>query len=188
MGLKWTDTLDIAIALVWGLGLMLLLGALGGWWMSQRMARRIEAINRTSREIIHGDLSRRMPLQGTDDELDRLSGSLNQMLDRIQSLMEDVRRVSDNIAHDLRTPLGRLHNDLDGLRSELLAREVDTTGVDRALSESQALLATFNALQRRGVPSRLLYFPDENHWVLKPHNSILWHDTVIGWLDRWTAP
>jgi signal transduction histidine kinase len=138
----------IAIALVWGLGLMLLLGALGGWWMSQRMARRIEAINRTSREIIHGDLSRRMPLQGADDELDRLSGSLNQMLDRIQSLMEDVRRVSDNIAHDLRTPLGRLHNDLDGLRSELLAREVDTTGVDRALSESQALLATFNALLR----------------------------------------
>ncbi|HPD47926.1 MAG TPA: S9 family peptidase [Anaerohalosphaeraceae bacterium] len=46
-------------------------------------------------------------------------------------------------------------------------------------------LATFNALQRRGIPSRLLYFPDENHWVLKPNNSILWHETVIGWLDRW---
>lgn len=46
-------------------------------------------------------------------------------------------------------------------------------------------LATFNALQRRGLPSRLLYFPDENHWVLKPHNSILWHETVIGWLDQW---
>ena len=49
-------------------------------------------------------------------------------------------------------------------------------------------LATFNALQRRGVPSRLLYFPDENHWVLKPHNSILWHETVLGWLDRWLQP
>jgi dipeptidyl aminopeptidase/acylaminoacyl peptidase len=46
-------------------------------------------------------------------------------------------------------------------------------------------IATFNALQRRGIPGRLLYFPDENHWVLKPHNSILWHDTVIDWLDRW---
>ena len=46
-------------------------------------------------------------------------------------------------------------------------------------------LATFTALQRRGIPSRLLYFPDENHWVLKPHNSILWHETVIGWLDQW---
>lgn len=49
-------------------------------------------------------------------------------------------------------------------------------------------IATFNALQRRGVPSRLLYFPDENHWVLKPHNSILWHQTVIGWLDQWLEP
>jgi dipeptidyl aminopeptidase/acylaminoacyl peptidase len=53
-------------------------------------------------------------------------------------------------------------------------RVVDTQGI-----------ATFNALQRLGIPSRLLYFPDENHWVLKPHNSILWHRTVIDWLDRW---
>ncbi|RMF71414.1 MAG: S9 family peptidase [Acidobacteria bacterium] len=55
-------------------------------------------------------------------------------------------------------------------------RVVDTQG-----------LGTFNALQRRGIPSRLLYFPDENHWVLKPHNSILWHETVLAWLDRWTG-
>ncbi|MEE2964432.1 MAG: S9 family peptidase, partial [Acidobacteriota bacterium] len=46
-------------------------------------------------------------------------------------------------------------------------------------------LSTFNALQRRGIPSRLLYFPDENHWVLKPHNSLQWHDTVLGWLGQW---
>jgi dipeptidyl aminopeptidase/acylaminoacyl peptidase len=55
-------------------------------------------------------------------------------------------------------------------------RVVDTQG-----------LATFNALQRLGVPSRLLYYPDENHWVLKPLNSIQWHDTVLEWMDRWTA-
>jgi len=48
-------------------------------------------------------------------------------------------------------------------------------------------LATFTALQRLGVPSRLLYFPDENHWVLKPSNSVQWHETVLGWLDRWTG-
>jgi dipeptidyl aminopeptidase/acylaminoacyl peptidase len=53
-------------------------------------------------------------------------------------------------------------------------RVVDTQGI-----------ATFNALQRRGIPSKLLHFPDENHWILKPHNSILWHQTVIGWLDQW---
>lgn len=46
-------------------------------------------------------------------------------------------------------------------------------------------IATFNALQRQGIPSQFLYFPDENHWVLKPHNSVQWHETVINWLDRW---
>jgi dipeptidyl aminopeptidase/acylaminoacyl peptidase len=66
-----------------------------------------------------------------------------------------------------KTPMLVIHGALD-------YRVVDTQG-----------LATFNVLQRRGIPSQLLYFPDENHWVLKPHNSILWHETVIGWLDRW---
>ena len=46
-------------------------------------------------------------------------------------------------------------------------------------------LSVFTALQRKGVASKLLYFPDENHWVLKPQNSVLWHETVLGWLDRW---
>ena len=67
------------------------------------------------------------------------------------------------------TPMLVIHGALD-------YRVVDTEG-----------LATFTALQRRGVPSKLLYFPDENHWVLKPHNSIQWHDEVLGWLDQWTA-
>jgi dipeptidyl aminopeptidase/acylaminoacyl peptidase len=57
-------------------------------------------------------------------------------------------------------------------------------GKDYRIVDSQGL-GTFNALQRRGIPSKLLYFPDENHWVLSPHNSILWHKTVIGWLDQW---
>ncbi len=56
--------------------------------------------------------------------------------------------------------------------------------LDFRVTETQGL-GTFKALQRRGIPSKLLYFPDENHWVLKPHNSILWHETVIGWLDAW---
>jgi dipeptidyl aminopeptidase/acylaminoacyl peptidase len=46
-------------------------------------------------------------------------------------------------------------------------------------------MAAFTALQRKGIPSRFLYFPDENHWVLKPANSVLWHETVLGWMDRW---
>ena len=59
--------------------------------------------------------------------------------------------------------------------------------LDYRVPDTQGL-ATFTALQRRGIPSQLLYFPDENHWVLKPANSILWHDTVLGWLARWLAP
>jgi dipeptidyl aminopeptidase/acylaminoacyl peptidase len=58
--------------------------------------------------------------------------------------------------------------------------------LDYRVPETQGF-AAFTALQRRGIPSRLLYFPDENHWVLKPSNSILWHETVLDWLDRWNG-
>jgi dipeptidyl aminopeptidase/acylaminoacyl peptidase len=60
-------------------------------------------------------------------------------------------------------------------------------GLDYRIPVTQGL-ATFNTLQRKGIPSQFLYFPDENHWVLKPGNSILWHDTVLAWLDRWLKP
>jgi dipeptidyl aminopeptidase/acylaminoacyl peptidase len=72
-----------------------------------------------------------------------------------------------NFVRNWKTPMLVIHGALD-------YRVADTQG-----------LGTFNALQRRGIPSKLLYFPDENHWVLKPHNSILWHETVIAWLDQW---
>ncbi len=72
-----------------------------------------------------------------------------------------------NYVGNWKTPMLVIHGALD-------FRVVDTQGI-----------ATFTALQRLGIPSKLLYFPDENHWVLKPHNSILWHETVIGWLDSW---
>jgi dipeptidyl aminopeptidase/acylaminoacyl peptidase len=73
-----------------------------------------------------------------------------------------------NYVKNWKTPMLVIHGALD-------FRVVETQG-----------FATFNALQRRGIPSKLLYFPDENHWVLKPHNSIFWHDTVLAWLDQWT--
>ena len=60
-------------------------------------------------------------------------------------------------------------------------------GHDFRIADTQGM-ATFTALQRKGIPSQFLYFPDENHWVLKPANSILWHDTVLAWLDRWLKP
>jgi dipeptidyl aminopeptidase/acylaminoacyl peptidase len=73
-----------------------------------------------------------------------------------------------NFVKNWKTPMLVIHGALD-------FRVVDIHG-----------MSTFTALQRRGIPSKFLHFPDENHWVLKPHNSILWHETVIGWLDQWT--
>jgi dipeptidyl aminopeptidase/acylaminoacyl peptidase len=76
------------------------------------------------------------------------------------------------------------HNPVNFIKNWKTPMLVVHGGRDFRIVESQGL-GTFNALQRRGIPSQLLYFPDENHWVLKPANSILWHETVIGWLDRW---
>ncbi|MGW8369288.1 MAG: HAMP domain-containing protein, partial [Gammaproteobacteria bacterium] len=101
----------------WGLGLSVALGLLGGSLMSRRIDRRIEAINEASREIMNGDLGRRIPDRGTGDEFDKLSEQLNAMLDRIEELMRGVRDVADNIAQDLRTPLTRLRTRREALRS-----------------------------------------------------------------------
>ncbi|MBI2837730.1 MAG: S9 family peptidase [Acidobacteria bacterium] len=82
-------------------------------------------------------------------------------------------------------PLGySKHNPIDLVKNWKTPMLVVHGGKDYRVVDTQGL-STFNALQRRGIPSKLLYFPDENHWVLKPHNSILWHNTVIGWLDQW---
>ena len=76
------------------------------------------------------------------------------------------------------------HNPVNFVKNWKTPMLVVHGGQDFRVVETQGF-STFNALQRRGIPSRLLYFPDENHWVLKPANSILWHETVIAWLDQW---
>ena len=135
-------------ALVWGLLMTLILAVAGGIMMSRSSARRIEQINRTARRIMNGDLSQRIPVRHTGDEFDDLAQNLNHMLDRIQSLMENVRRVSDNIAHDLRTPLARLRNRLETLRRQSEQAGGDPAMIQQAIAESDRLLATFNALLR----------------------------------------
>ncbi len=135
-------------ALVWGLLITLVLAVAGGVMMSRSSARRIEQINRTARRIMRGDLSQRIPVRNTGDEFDDLAQNLNHMLDRIQSLMENVRRVSDNIAHDLRTPLARLRNRLETLRQRTEEAGGDPALIQEAIAESDRLLATFNALLR----------------------------------------
>ena len=138
----------IVRALVWGLAMTVVLALVGGVMMSRSMMRRLEVINETSREIMAGDLSRRIPTQGTGDDFDQLTDNLNNMLDRIELLMEDVRRVSDNIAHDLRTPLSRLRQRLELLKLPGADKEQLREQVEQTLGEADALLATFNALLR----------------------------------------
>jgi signal transduction histidine kinase len=134
-------------ALGWGLALTVALALAGGWLMSAGVVRRIEAVNQVGREIMEGDLSRRVPTDGSGDELDQLAVNLNRMLARIEALMASVRQVSDNIAHDLRTPLTRLHTKLSQLRDTDLATEV-ADGIDDAIADAEELLSAFNALLR----------------------------------------
>lgn len=131
-------------AFYWGGAITLLLALVGGWALSRTVTRRLEVINATSREIMSGHLDRRIPKSGSDDEFDELTSHLNAMLDRIEALMDDVRRVSDNIAHDLKTPLTRLRNELESIREGVGG----DASVERALNDADSLLATFNALLR----------------------------------------
>ncbi len=155
-------------ALRWGLALTVALALLGGWVMSGRVVRRIEGINQVGLEIMEGDLSRRVPTDGSGDELDRLAVNLNRMLGRIEALMASVRQVSDNIAHDLRTPLGRLHTKLSQLRDLELAPKA-AARVDGAIADAEELLSAFNALLRIArveSGSRRAAFADLNLVVL----------------------
>jgi signal transduction histidine kinase len=126
-------------------GLLCALGVGAGILISRSMVSRIESVTETSRQIMAGDLSRRIPLSGSGDELDRLADGLNAMLARIEELLAALREVSDNIAHDLKTPLNRLRN-----RAEAALRSTDAgthrEGLARTIEEADDLIKTFNSL------------------------------------------
>lgn len=138
----------INTASLWAFGIGLVLALAGGVLLSYSVTRRIDAINRTSREIMAGGLQRRMPVRGVNDEFDQLAGSLNAMLDRIDQLIEGVRAVADNIAHDLRTPLTRLRGRLEALAARRDLDDAVRAELADCLGESDQLLATFRALLR----------------------------------------
>jgi len=135
-------------ALAWGLAITAALALGAGLAMGSRVMRRIDAINQTSRDIIEGDLSRRVPTDGNGDDFDELADNLNRMLERIEQLMEAVRQVSDNIAHDLRTPLTRLRTRLEVARAGAGLSEEAREAIDRSVEDAEELLSTFNALLR----------------------------------------
>jgi signal transduction histidine kinase len=130
----------------WSIALVIVLGLAGGFLVARRVLKRIDAMTGTTRRIMTGDLSGRLPVGRSGDELDRLAENLNTMLERIEALMRGLKEVSDNIAHDLRTPLTRLRN-----RAEQALRGVNSEAEYRAalegtIEESDELIRTFNAL------------------------------------------
>ena len=136
----------IATAGRWSVAIVIILGVAGGVFVSKRVLNRVDAMTLTAQTIMAGDLSERLPIAGSGDELDRLASNLNAMLERIEALMRGLREVSDNVAHDLRTPLTRLRNRAE----EALRSAKDEPGyrgaLEATIEELDGLIRTFNAL------------------------------------------
>src|SRR5690606_12862663 len=111
-----------------------------------RVLRRIDAINATSTKIMSGNLSERIAVTGRNDEFDALATSLNKMLDRIEQLMQGLKEVSDNIAHDLKTPLNRLRNRAEAALADTRGGPAWRAGLEQTIDDADELMKTFNAL------------------------------------------
>lgn len=146
-------------AFAWVLAATLLFALLGGLILSNRFLGRMDTITRTCRAIMEGRLSDRVADRGTRDEFDQLARSINAMLDRIEALMANVRQISSDIAHDLRTPLTRLRHQLEEVHGEHSSIEDYRDAVERSIAESETILDTFSALLRIGqIESRATRF------------------------------
>jgi signal transduction histidine kinase len=136
----------IGSALAWALALLIGLALLSWFFVSRRVLKRIDSLSATSRRIMAGDLSGRLEVTGTGDEFDRLADSLNAMLDRIEHLLYGLKDVSDNIAHDLKTPLTRLRNRVEAALASPESTETYRAALEATIEESDQLIKTFNAL------------------------------------------
>lgn len=122
------------------------LGLVSWFFVSRRVLKRIDSVSATTRRIMAGDLSGRLEVTGTYDEFDRLAASVNVMLDRIEGLLRGVKEVSDNIAHDLKTPLTRMRNRLESALRRPADTAEDRGTIQAAIDEADQLITTFNAL------------------------------------------
>ena len=130
----------------WSIAIVIVLGLAGGLFVTRRVLRRVDAMTETTRSIMDGDLGERLPVAGTGDELDRLAENLNVMLERIEALMHGLKEVSDNIAHDLKTPLTRLRNRTEQALRTAKSEAEYRAALEATIEESDGLIATFNAL------------------------------------------
>lgn len=136
----------ISRALLWGLAAALALGICGGLLSGRRVLRRTGEIADTAARIMMGDLTERIPVRGTNDEIDRLADQLNLMFERIELLLEGMRAVSDNIAHELRTPLTRLRAGIEASLTGPADADRYRLSLEEALKETGSVLKMFNAL------------------------------------------
>jgi signal transduction histidine kinase len=136
----------VAKAAQWSVLIVVVLGLGGGIFVARRVLRRIDAMTGTTQRIMAGDLSGRLPVGRSGDELDRLAGNLNAMLERIEALMMGLKEVSDNIAHDLKTPLTRLRNRAEDALAKSRTELEYRTALEQTIEESDGLIRTFNAL------------------------------------------
>ncbi|HMD63236.1 MAG TPA: HAMP domain-containing sensor histidine kinase [Stellaceae bacterium] len=142
---------QVRATLLWAGLIAFAVGLIGGTVMSRNLLRRVEQVNRTSERVMAGNLSDRVPLRGTSDEFDQLAANLNRMLDQIERLMTAMREVTDDVAHDLRTPLSRLRTRLERALIEPYGADASAgssqgEAIRAALAEADRLLATFNSL------------------------------------------
>lgn len=133
-------------SLLWALVITLGFGLIGGLFFSRNLLKRVDSISQTSRRIVTGDLSQRMPVRGTGDEFDDLATTLNTMLAQIERLMDGMRTMTDNVAHDLRGPLTRMKARLEVTLLDPPAQESDRAAIRETIDETDRILATFNAI------------------------------------------
>ena len=138
----------IRAAIISAIALIFVLAALASVSVTRRTMGRIESIHATSRAIIHGGLGRRIPLRGTDDEWDHVAESLNLMLDRIEALMAEVKQVTVNVAHDLRTPLTRVRGRLEQAHHRRREGDSDQALIGDTIADLDAVLRIFASITR----------------------------------------
>ena len=136
----------VAKAAQWSVLVVVVLGLGGGIFVGRRVLRRIDAMTGTTQRIMAGDLSGRLPVGRSGDEIDRLAENLNAMLERIEALMAGLKEVSDNIAHDRKTPLTRLRNRAEEALAKSSNEGEYRAALERTIDESDGLIRTFNAL------------------------------------------
>ena len=133
-------------AFLLGYAFIIVIGIAGGVLVSRRILRRVDAASNTARAIMQGNLAQRIPVTGRDDEFERLAMNLNAMLDRIQDLMTGLKDVSDNIAHDLKTPLHRLRTRAERALQSSRSPENLADALGSVIEEADTLIQTFDAL------------------------------------------